>query len=185
MMVWLQPFWSWITNNWLFVFSAVILICFIFSKDDNFFDFKKIIGKQLKVFVNCKKQYILYYGLPILLAIATLGKQTINDSILNSINVVISILLASLLAILGVISPLPASMAARKQLKDETINLILFESLLSVFSLVISFVIMFSSSYDGVFGNVASFLLYYFLYTLILHLLIVFKRVSVLLRKEN
>lgn len=173
---------NWLIRNWQFIISGILIAIFLFKRINNFFDFRKIFIKQLKLFKNAPMQYVLYYAVPALLAWGTVNKRTIDDVVINNVNIVITILLSVLLAVLGMVVPLNSEALNYRTLKDETINTILFESILCVFTLVLSFVVMFSSGYGRtVFCIIISSLIYFFVYVIILQLLVVFKRVSKLL----
>lgn len=174
---------SWFLRNWQFVVSGVLILLFLFKKTSNFFDFRDIVTKQMRMFKGSPEQYVLYYGIPVLLAWGTVNKRTIDDVVINNVNIVITILLSVLFATLSTISPLHSSVKGFAPLKEETINTILFEALLCVFTLVLSFIVIFSSGYGRtVFSVVVSSLIYYCVYVIILQLLVVFKRTSKLLK---
>ena len=177
---------DWLLRNWQFAIYGILILAFLFKKVNNYFDFREIIINHLRLFKTSPAQYMLYYGIPALLAWGTVNKRTIDEVVINNVNIVITILLSVLFATLSTIAPLHGSEKEFEPLKAETINAIMFESLLCVFTLVLSFVVIFSSGFGRtIFCIIVSWLIYYFVYVIVLQLLIVFKRLSKLLQHAN
>ena len=169
----------------LFTLSAVILLFSATRKRNNFFDIRGIVKDQFKIFHGLKTQLFVFYGVPFLLAFATVRIKRIDETILDNIIIVLSIFLSMLFAMLSIVgSQNNNKNEKRKILIDQTFNSIMFESVLCIVSLIISFSCFFTTTVEGsndtIVKWIISTILYYLIYTTILNTFIVIKRIKIL-----
>ena len=182
--------------NWFMepqvIMWTVIIILLVGSKVGIGLDYISVID-IIKNHLNCfrnKKGKILiipvldYMVLPFLMGAATTGLKKINDTSINIITVIVSILTAMLFTMLTMIidmngkikeNPKYSSKEAEisKKALLETYYTIMFEILISIVLLVLCFFNCFTKK----FGNVQSFLIYSLMYLLVINLLMIIKRV--------
>ena len=68
----------------LIVVAIISIIISIFSERRSFFNIKSIIKDHLKMFENCKNQYLIFYGSPFILSV---GLALIYDAQTISITI--------------------------------------------------------------------------------------------------
>ena len=90
-----------------------------------------------------------------------------------------------LFAILSIISNLKNKNDESQKLISETYSAILFEAILCISALIISFALLFSNVENRIILGIFSFVLYYLIYAIILQIFIIIKRTSILLREKN
>lgn len=171
---------------------TVIIILLVGSKVGIGLDYISVID-IIKNHLNCfrnKKGKILiipvldYMVLPFLMGAATTGLKKINDTSINIITVIVSILTAMLFTMLtmiidmnGKIKENPKYYSKEAEISKkallETYYTIMFEILISIVLLVLCFFNCFTKK----FGNVQSFLIYSLMYLLVINLLMIIKRV--------
>ena len=182
--------------NWFMepqvIMWTVIIILLVGSKVGIGLDYISVID-IIKNHLNCfrnKKGKILiipvldYIVLPFLMGAATTGLKKINDTSINIITVIVSILTAMLFTMLtmiidmnGKIKENPKYYSKEAEISKkallETYYTIMFEILISIVLLVLCFFNCFTKK----FGNVQSFLIYSLMYLLVINLLMIIKRV--------
>lgn len=182
--------------NWFMepqvIMWTVIIILLVGSKVGIGLDYISVID-IIKNHLNCfrnKKGKILiipvldYMVLPFLMGAATTGLKKINDTSINIITVIVSILTAMLFTMLtmiidmnGKIKENPKYYSKEAEISKkallETYYTIMFEILISIVLLVLCFFNCFTKK----FGNVQSFLIYSLMYLLVINLLMIIKRV--------
>jgi len=170
-----------------FSLSALILLFAATRKNNNYFDVRRIFREHLGLFRNSIFQYFVFYGTPLLMSIGTVIQKIVDDSILVSVNIVISIFMSMLFAILSSIGNLnnKTENCELNKLLSETYTAILFEAILCICALIISFAVLFSDAKNAVVMTSISIILYYLVYAIILQVFIIVKRLSVLLREKN
>lgn len=170
-----------------FALSAIVLLFATTRKNNNFFDVQHIIKSHLNIFKDSKFQYVIFYGVPFLLSTGTLLQQFVNEDLLGHIIIVISIFMSMLFAMLSTITSLNQKTKDEFYLKlvNETHMSILFEAILCIGVLIISFTLLFSNITNCFVLGIFSFILYYLIYTIMLQVFILVKRISVLLREQS
>ena len=182
--------------NWFMepqgIMWTVIIILLVGSKVGIRLDYISVID-IIKNHLNCfrnKEGKILiipvldYIILPFFMGAATVNLKKINDTSINIITVIVSILTAMLFTMLTMIidmngkikeNPKYYSKEAEisKKVLLETYYTIMFEILISIVLLLLCFFNCFTKK----FGNIQSFLIYSLMYLLIINLLMIIKRV--------
>nr|DAE43378.1 MAG TPA: hypothetical protein [Caudoviricetes sp.] len=151
------------------------------KKNNNFFDVRNIFYEQFKMFDKAKGQIIVFYVVPAILAYATTKNKYIDKDIIDNIIIVMSIILSMLFAMLSIINGYQKSDPKYTKVLDETNNSIMFQSVLCVITLIVSFAQFFVGDYSGEKAIiVVSFVLYYFVFVIILNTFVVLKRMKAL-----
>ena len=184
-----------------FLFLVPTLLWFFsaFRKNNNFFDVRNVFKQHFLIFKKNKFQIIIYYVLPILVALGIVKEKLIDKDIINNLNLVLSIFISMFFAMLSILCSLPPKEDSgsppkedgdRKrqvynQLLKETCNTILFECIICILLLVISFITLFVGNFD--FGWVTfllSLLIYYLMIVAIMDIFIIIKRIQCLFDKR-
>ena len=182
--------------NWFMepqgIMWTVIIILLVGSKVGIRLDYISVID-IIKNHLNCfrnKEGKILiipvldYIILPFFMGDATVNLKKINDTSINIITVIVSILTAMLFTMLtmiidmnGKIKENPKYYSKEAEISKkallETYYTIMFEILISIVLLLLCFFNCFTKK----FGNIQSFLIYSLMYLLIINLLMIIKRV--------
>ena len=88
----------------LIVVAIIPIIISIFSERRSFFNIKSIIKDHLKMFENCKNQYLIFYGSPFILSVGLALIYDAQDDFYNNLSVIISIILSMLFAVLAILT---------------------------------------------------------------------------------
>ena len=181
----------------LLVAVSVILICgSLLRKNESYFNLRSVIQRHFGLFKNCKSQYIVFYGFPLLLSVGLAMLYETNNSFFSELNVILSILISILFAILSILCGYDySSVADERQKKNaktvlrDTVNAIVFTAALSVFlllyGLVFSVVSMDSFNewfFDATIAKrIVSGISYYIFTVILLNLLLIIKHMSKLI----
>ena len=166
------------SSTFLFSISAIIIFLNSIKKNNNFFDIRKIFIDQFKIFNNSKSQLFLFYGVPMLLAIATVRVKHLDLEIVGNIVIVLSIIISMIFAMISVLTSFENKENLR-QVQNETFNTLSFEAILCIMALLISFIVLFVEEIDNEYISfVISIAIYYLMYTITLNIFIVIKRLK-------
>lgn len=178
------------------IFVILSFICIFLSlirKKDSFFNIRKVVKNHLSVFKSCLYQYVIFYVFPLFLAIGLALIYQAGQSFYSELSVVIGIILSILMAILSIISGYDFSNVKdegqRKRANDvlkETINAIVFNSLLCVFMMLyaLSMIIIDGADFSWIkidtiiLKSVASGIAYYVFSVILLTLFLIVKHMS-------
>lgn len=178
------------------IFVILSFICIFLSlirKKDSFFNIRKVVKNHLSVFKSCPYQYVIFYVFPLFLAIGLALIYQAGQSFYSELSVVIGIILSILMAILSIISGYDFSNVKdegqRKRANDvltETINAIVFNSLLCVFMMLyaLSMIIIDGADFSWIkidtiiLKSVASGIAYYVFSVILLTLFLIVKHMS-------
>lgn len=171
----------------LFVVCGALLVIYSIQKNNNFFDISGIFKEQFSIFKDCKYQFIVFYLVPALLSIGIIRIKYIDDKIVNNLNIVLSIFVSMFFAMLSIISSFNSN---RKDLFDkllkETYNSIMFEIILAIFILMLTFTFSFISGVINISViRGLSFFIYYFTFVMLLNIFIVLKRMKALFENKS
>ena len=176
----------------LLVFTLLMIIS-LFKSHDTFFNIREVIRKQLLLFKNCRYQYFTFYGLPIFLSVGLALIYQADVAFYTEISVVIGILLSMLFAILSILTGYDFSNVKNTKQKvkvqkvvTETINAIVFDSVLCIFMMIYGLVIIVISGVDyswlsidlTIIKMVVSGVAYYLFTVIMLTLLLIVKHMS-------
>lgn len=181
----------------LLVAVSVILICgSLLRKNESYFNLRSVIQRHFGLFKNCKFQYFVFYGFPLLLSVGLAMLYETNNAFFSELNVILSILVSILFAILSILCGYDySSVADERQKKNaktvlrDTVNAIVFTAALSVFlllyGLVFSVVSMDSFNewlFDATMTKrIVSGMAYYIFTIILLNLLLIIKHMSKLI----
>jgi hypothetical protein len=167
----------------LFCISSLILIFNFTRKNNNFFDIRSVFKGHFKIFINNKFQFAIFFLLPLMLALAIIKIKLIDKDIVNNINIVLAIFISMFFAMLGILCSLPKKDSHKEngynKLLKETFNTIIFECVLCITILIISFVQLFIDDYG--FNNkliIVSLIVYYLILVVVLNIFMVIKRLK-------
>ncbi len=176
----------WIISLILFILGALSLIVFFCGKNNSYIDIRHIINDYFKIFQHSRIQLAALYLSPLLISVATALLKKIDKEIISNINIVLSIIISILFAVMGIICSIPKqSNNNYNVLLSETGNVTLFECVISIIALVASFIILFVDVSDGWIGMLISISIYYLVLIVILNIFIVMKRLKALLDNKQ
>lgn len=166
----------------LIVLSGLILFISGIRENNNFFDVRNIFKEQFSLFESCKEQLVVFYLVPAFLSLAITQIKSIDMTIINNLNIVLAIFTSMLFAMLSIISSYKnGTNKTYNKVLRETFNSIIFEIVLCIITLIVSFVYLFM---DGVKNmlliKIFSFVEYYLVFVFLLNIFVVIKRMKVL-----
>ena len=141
----------------------------------------------------------MIFGVPMLLALATVQYATLSEEIVDNLIIVLSILISMFFAALSVLTSfrlkkdrdpgksIKSSFAKRynTSLKN-TVATILFECILCIILLVASFAILFVDSFSNTrFFTAISITVYYLTFVVIINIFVVIKRLYILFEEKE
>lgn len=174
----------------LVVFSLLGTVLCLVRKDEPFFNLRKVIENHLQLFKNCRGQYFVFYGFPLLFAVGLSLVYQVGASFYSELSVILGILLTMLMAMLSILGGYSFStIKDREQQKrgtkgiEETINAIIFESILIIGLLLygLTIIVVSGTAFPPVFYKVKviiSGLAYYVFFVILLNLLLIIKHMS-------
>lgn len=168
--------------------SLLIIIVCLLRKKEYYFNLREVIRNHLSLFDDCKCQYVVFYVLPLILAIGLAMIYEAGDDFYTELSVVMGIILSMLFAILSILSGHDYSSVKdeleRKKVKEvveETLYAIVFTSLLCVFLLLYG-MIMIVVNDIAINIQIISFILpcmtYYVFAVIVMNLLLIVKHMS-------
>ncbi len=176
----------------LIVVAIIPIIISIFSERRSFFNIKSIIKDHLKMFENCKNQYLIFYGSPFILSVGLALIYDAQDDFYNNLSVIISIILSMLFAVLAILTSFDYSNSLNSndntanssniiKVVNETTNSIIFETIICVFLLIYGMIVVIVRGVmplNLVINKILTGVSCFFFTVLILDLLVVIKRMS-------
>lgn len=163
----------------LLTLSGIILLLNFARKNNNFFDVRKVFVDQLQIFKDAKGQVFVFYGVPILLALGVANYKLIDNDVVGNIVIVLSIIISMLFAMLSVLTCFNKDDRHYKQVLKETFNTVIFESVLCIFALMAAFAVLFVGDIETIWVKYCiSFTIYYLIFTILLNIFIVIKRIK-------
>lgn len=185
----------------LFFLGIILILVALLQKNSNFLDVRKIICQHLSIFSKSPLQIVAIFGAPLLIAIAAAATHPLTAEIVNNLNVVLSILISMFFAMLSILASLNFKSTDQKTVHDITLvraadkynkvlkqtnNAILFESILAILLLIVSFSQLFIGSFDPTLKlKIISAFVYYLTLVLMLNIFVVIKRTKELLDSKN
>ncbi|MDF2504378.1 hypothetical protein [Clostridium sp.] len=168
-------------SKFWFILSLVLLTINFTRKNNNFFDIRSIFVQQFKLFKECKYQVVIFYFVPLFLAIGTTITKCIDKDIINNIMIILSIFISMLFAMLSILNGYYDDNSAYVITLKETCNTIIFECILCITTLIISFAQLFTDNYKCE-GSIMliSGIIYYLMFAIFLHTFIIIKRMKAL-----
>lgn len=117
---------------------------------------------HFKAFSACPLQCAVIFGVPLLITIAALNKQVLSTDIVDTLNIVLSILISMFFAMLSILSTLNPRSIREEQKNDslaiskaeeynlllkETFNAVMFECILCILVLATSVTLLFINDF--------------------------------------
>ena len=173
--------------------SFVAMAICLLHKNEPFFNLNQVIRKHFALFKESKIQYIIFYFLPLLFAVGLSMLYTAAEAFFTELNVVLGIILSVLLTVLSILSSFDFSTVKEQTQREkgtrvvnDTINSIIFNSLLCVFLLLYNLllVVLAGGDYTWLPFDVAipktmvSIIAYYLFSVICLTLLLIVKQMS-------
>lgn len=163
----------------LFFVAVVILLISALKKNNSFFNVRSIFRDQFALFKDSPFQYFVFYFVPLLLAVGSTMLKCIDDTILDNFNIVLSIIISMLFTFISILTSKDKLSGMGETVKYETINTALFEVVLCVIALLISNIYLFGGIFDAPIASViVSTALYYLMFTILLQLFVILKRIK-------
>lgn len=180
---------------WIII-STFIVIIYMFQKNNNFIDIKRIVSNHFKIFDKSVWQILFFTIVPILFSIGFLIEQRLNDTILNCLSVIFSILLAMFFSILAVLLSIQSNFNQKNTQKnmynntllviEQCTDTVIYEILLSIVILFLLFLfVVFEKSMATWVKYVSTFFVYTFSNSVILNIFILIKRLKSIFDKVS
>lgn len=176
--------------------SAILMMIAFLQKNSNFLDVRSIISTHFKVFSGSPLQCAVIFGVPLLITIAALNKQALSKDIVDTLNIVLSILISMFFAMLSILSTLNHKAVNEKEKNDvmaiskveeynlllkETFNAVMFECILCILVLAVSFTLLFVNDFSASWQlTLVSGVVYYLALVIVFNIFVIIKRIKVL-----
>lgn len=196
-----------IVGTILVAVSGILICTSLLRKNEYYFNLRSVLRRHLRLFKKCNSQYIIFYGLPLLLAAGLAMLCNANSPFFSELSVILSILISILFAILSILCGQNYTSVSneiqKKKAKEvllDTVNAIVFTAFLCIFLLLygLVFSIVSSATFDWLPFNIeivkrfVSGVAYYLFTVILLNLFLIFKHMSKLIefnlnapKKEN
>lgn len=178
-------------NNVLLVLTVLGLLFMLLTfsvKLGNFVDIRNIITKHLSFFKNNKLQFISIYIVPIILSIYIGTIHIINKALLDNLIIILSILISMFFAVLSILCSIDTKNKNDdyNQLLNETYTSTVFEIIICIFLLLISFAALFmGKGFNELIDTIASDIIYYLTFILILNIFVILKRIEAIFQARD
>ena len=158
----------------LFIVGTVVLIFSFSLKMSNFLDVRSIFLEHFSVFKGNPLQLVSIFIVPVLFSIGILNIRCVDSEILNNLN-----------SILCAFAYKDNKISKYKQLLKETFNATIFEALVCLLLLFISFVTLFIGEFkQSLYLQIISGSIYYLAIVAVLNILVIIKRLKVLFENK-
>lgn len=167
----------------LCIIGGLVLLLSLLPKNSNFLDVRSIFTQHFNVFRGNWLQFFGIFIVPILFSIGIVQIRCVDKEILNNLNIVLSILIAMFFSVLSILSAIDGQIRRDKyqQLLTETFTTTIFEIILCLLLLLISFIVLFIGVFEKtVILKIISGIIYYLTIVTILNILVIIKRIKVL-----
>lgn len=88
----------------LIVCSGLLMLIGLFQSKNNFIDLRNVFVEHLKIFRNAKRQYLIFYFFPLIMAIGISCIYIADVTMYQNIIVAVSIFVSMLLAMLRILT---------------------------------------------------------------------------------
>ncbi len=184
-----------LTGFALVVLSSAIIFFLLLRKNESFFNVRNVVKKHFSLFENCRSQYVVFYIMPLFFSIGLALIYCADITFYSNMSVILGILISMLFAILSILSSVDFS-GYNKSQKDkanvvvlETVNAIVFDSILCLALMLYSLVVTVISGIDftafsinetvwGIIKMFVSGVAYYLFTVILLTLMLIVKRMS-------
>lgn len=179
----------------LLLVGIILLIGKIFFHKD-YLNCTNIIKMHLNCFENQEKKcskvsLFLYFGVPMLIALSLIQIRVLDDTVVNLLTVIVSILTSLFFTLLTLILDMRKKVRTDEnynandsnissKLLKETYFTIMFEILVSIIILILCFVELFAKMYS----IFSSLIIYYLTFVLLVNLFMILKRVYTVIKAD-
>lgn len=167
----------------LCILGGFVLLFSLLPKNGNFLDIRSIFAQHFTIFRGNILQLFSIFIVPIFFSIGLVQIRCVDREILNNLNIVLSILIAMFFSVLSILISIDGQKKkdTYQRLLTETFTTTIFEIILCLLLLFISFIVLFI----GLFGNtviskIISGAIYYLTIVTILNILVIIKRIKLL-----
>lgn len=176
--------------------SVILVVLALLQKNSNFLDVRSIITTHFKVFSGSPLQCVVIFGVPLFLAIAALHMQPLSKDMVDTLNIVLSILISMFFAMLSILSALNNKTIPEEEKNDvtaihrmneynlllkETFNAIMFECILCILVLAATVTLLFINKFSASWQlSLVSGIVYYLSLVIVFNILVIIKRIKVL-----
>ena len=170
----------------LLIICIVTVILYSLRQNNNILKFDKIFKNHFELIEDAFSRFV-FIGVPIIAAFSCVMLKCITADIINNINTSLSVFIALQFSVVGVLCALPNGNSEYEDIKSKAFTEIIFESILSILTLIISFLCLFIDLENVkpamLWGP--SFILYTLIFSTILNIFIVLKRMHFLFIKRK
>lgn len=183
----------------LIAISVFWIAAALFQKNSNFLDVRGVFKMHLKLFSGSPLQFGALFIAPLLLSIAIASEKVLSKDIINNLNIVLSIFMSMFFAMLSILPSLSDKDVSEENnditsiklvnkynaLLKETFNAILFESIVAVVVLAISFSLLFRDNFNHSWQLIlVSGIVYYLSLVVVFNIFVIIKRIKVLFEEK-
>lgn len=171
----------------LLIICAILIIVYLFRKNNNVINIRDIVSQHFKLITTDAFTFIVFFLVPIIMSLACTIVRLVTKDILDIINIVLPIYIGLQFSVAGIICSIEKGNSEYEKIKESAFNEILFESVLSILALALSFTITFIqiSSMSKLVVLIMSLLLYILIFTTVLNTFIVLKRLKFLFDERS
>ena len=170
----------------LLIICAVLIIIYLLRKSNNIISVRDIIKQHFELISTDAFTFIIFCLIPIIMSISCSIIRLVTNDILSTVNVVLPIYIGLQFSVAGIIC-IQKGNSKYEKIKESAFNEILFESILSILALALSFVITFIQIVNMSKSVILamSLILYILIFTTVLNTFIVLKRLKFLFDERN
>lgn len=169
----------------LFCTAIIILSAYVLRAGTNFLKINRVFKDYYKVFSEAKSHLLIFWGVPILFALALIQVSVVSDSKAENILVFLSILITAFFSMLSILVSQQGNQNNSFDFKNvlkESATIVLVEILLCIFALIITLAALILSSHIQKWLTIViSFADYYVIFVMLLNALILIKRIKALI----
>lgn len=172
----------------LIICSGLLMLIGLFQSKNNFIDLRNVFVEHLKIFRNAKRQYLIFYFFPLIMAIGISCIYIADVTMYQNIIVAVSIFVSMLLAMLSILTSKDYSkynleqQTKIKMVLKETNNAIVFCTFISILIIMTSLIMIALSTLESqILLRTMAMLVYYLLQVLLMNILLIVKRMSKLI----
>lgn len=171
----------------IILICSIILAAIILFDDDGYFDTKRILKSYFKVFERDNKRICVIYALLLFIAFGMAYIKPVESELMNTITLIISVLCGAFLAFIPVVMGLENKSGLKetqfKKIKKETVDILMFELLVSLLTLFICLVYTFvADKYEASAVSIGfSLIIDYMVFVVIVNILVALKRIGLMI----
>lgn len=175
----------------IFAVSLILLIAYILFSKGNFFNVNIVVKEYVNIFKtkSARKFMFVIFLLTIILSANIAYIKVMDKNLVDSATLIISVLTAAFLGFIPIVVSIQKKSDVVVEVAKETNSLLMFQILLSTIILIFCFAYMFIlpedinniTNAELWFFRVISFLIYSMVFILLIHVLMLLKRIKLLL----